>query len=111
MPPTLAPPVNKENKKQQPNQPSAKIANSKLLALLSKLDKGRGDYGYTRQKRAMRENLRNRQDIVDMSPGLIIGQQHSPQVINQRDQVLCNWFHIKTLILGEIAARKFRMKS
>jgi len=82
VPPTLAPPVNKENKKQQPNQPSAKIANSKLLALLSKLDKGRGDYGYTRQKRAMRENLRNRQDIVDMSPGLIIGQQHSPQRIN-----------------------------
>ena len=91
VPPTLAPPVNKE-KKQQQNQPvtSAKIANSKLLALLSKLDKGRGDYGYTRQKRAMRENLRNRQDIVDMSPGLIIGQQHSPQVI-YHDQILCNY--------------------
>ena len=37
-----------------------KIANHKLLSLLSKLDTSRGDYGYARQKRAMREMSRAR---------------------------------------------------
>jgi len=59
---------NQHSQNQQPGrQDSHKIANSKLLMLLSKLDKGRGDYGYSRQKRAMRENSRKTGfDSLDM---------------------------------------------
>ena len=50
-------------------QDSHKIANSRLLALLSKLDTSRGDYGYQRQMRIVRENSRkNMGDSLDNGP-------------------------------------------